>query len=284
MVTKSDKDFQTNVTSNLTLNTSTLSSCATLPAPSSPSSTTVTVDKIEAANENETGTKTTTKSMASASASESAVTVQTDAEKSSTGEVNLRRESGEVNQRTKCDAIPQIKSSDDEIELKPNIEADDVPTITLSSGDCDSMPSTESLPTESDGAQKSGTQPHASFLRSHLQSRHPHSSFSINKNEEFEFEVPEEAPVFVPTEQEFKNPLTYISKIRPIAEKYGICKIRPPAVSSCHSSLTSGRWESLSFIFHFLLSSFDFVRHGSHHSLLMWTNYALFHACSVSMS
>lgn len=56
-------------------------------------------------------------------------------------------------------------------------------------------------------------------------------SFSANKNEEFVFEVPGEAPVFVPTIEEFKNPLTYINKIRPIAEKYGICKIRPPSVS-----------------------------------------------------
>lgn len=74
---------------------------------------------------------------------------------------------------------------------------------------------------------------HGHTTRSHLlqSSRNPHSSFSLNKNEEFEFEVPEEAPVFIPTEQEFRNPLTYISKIRPIAEKYGICKIRPPAVS-----------------------------------------------------
>lgn len=56
-------------------------------------------------------------------------------------------------------------------------------------------------------------------------------SFSANKNEEFVFEVPGEAPVFVPTQEEFKNPLTYINKIRPIAEKYGICKIRPPSVS-----------------------------------------------------
>lgn len=69
------------------------------------------------------------------------------------------------------------------------------------------------------------------FNRSHLSSRYPHSSFSINKNEEFEFEIPAEAPVFSPTEQEFKNPLVYISKIRPLAEKYGICKIRPPTVS-----------------------------------------------------
>lgn len=44
----------------------------------------------------------------------------------------------------------------------------------------------------------------------------------------FEFTVPPEAPVFEPTEEEFSDPLAYISKIRPIAENTGICKIRPP--------------------------------------------------------
>lgn len=58
---------------------------------------------------------------------------------------------------------------------------------------------------------------------------HPH--WQMDKYEDFEFEVPEEAPVFVPTAEEFKNPLVYIQKIRPLAEKYGICKIKPPAVS-----------------------------------------------------
>lgn len=58
-----------------------------------------------------------------------------------------------------------------------------------------------------------------------------HPRIQSEKYEEFEFEVPEEAPVFIPTEEEFKNPLLYIQKIRPLAEKFGICKIKPPPVS-----------------------------------------------------
>lgn len=37
-----------------------------------------------------------------------------------------------------------------------------------------------------------------------------------------------EAPTFKPSVEEFKNPITYIESIRPIAEKFGICKIIPP--------------------------------------------------------
>lgn len=37
------------------------------------------------------------------------------------------------------------------------------------------------------------------------------------------------APVFFPSVEEFEgNPLSYIEKIRPVAESYGICKIVPP--------------------------------------------------------
>ncbi|XP_035243760.1 lysine-specific demethylase 5C isoform X2 [Anguilla anguilla] len=44
-----------------------------------------------------------------------------------------------------------------------------------------------------------------------------------------EFCPPPECPVFEPSWEEFADPLGYIAKIRPIAEKSGICKIRPPA-------------------------------------------------------
>ncbi|XP_058066123.1 platelet binding protein GspB [Anopheles bellator] len=38
-----------------------------------------------------------------------------------------------------------------------------------------------------------------------------------------------EAPVFRPTEKEFQDPLEYIERIAPIASRFGICRIIPPA-------------------------------------------------------
>uniref|UniRef100_A0A3P8UVK6 [histone H3]-trimethyl-L-lysine(4) demethylase n=1 Tax=Cynoglossus semilaevis TaxID=244447 RepID=A0A3P8UVK6_CYNSE len=43
-----------------------------------------------------------------------------------------------------------------------------------------------------------------------------------------EFIPPPECPVFEPSWEEFADPFAYINKIRVIAEKTGICKIRPP--------------------------------------------------------
>jgi protein Jumonji len=37
-----------------------------------------------------------------------------------------------------------------------------------------------------------------------------------------------EAPVFHPTEREFQDPLEYIDRIRPVAEKFGLCRVVPP--------------------------------------------------------
>uniref|UniRef100_A0A6Q2X4A9 [histone H3]-trimethyl-L-lysine(4) demethylase n=1 Tax=Esox lucius TaxID=8010 RepID=A0A6Q2X4A9_ESOLU len=39
---------------------------------------------------------------------------------------------------------------------------------------------------------------------------------------------PPECPVFEPSWEEFADPFAFINKIRPIAEKTGICKVRPP--------------------------------------------------------
>lgn len=115
-----------------------------------------------------------------------------------------------------------------------SIESTKTKTETIETIDLASSPSKNDVIIVPDTDTKTSPATQQSSTSSRSQSlRQSHSSFSIIKNEEFEFEVPEEAPVFVPNEQEFKNPLTYISKIRPIAEKYGICKIRPPPVSAC---------------------------------------------------
>ncbi|XP_072336827.1 lysine (K)-specific demethylase 5Ba isoform X3 [Scyliorhinus torazame] len=47
-------------------------------------------------------------------------------------------------------------------------------------------------------------------------------------NPAVEFIPPPECPVFEPTPEEFADPFSFINKIRRIAERTGICKVRPP--------------------------------------------------------
>ena len=60
-----------------------------------------------------------------------------------------------------------------------------------------------------------------------------------------EFITPPEAPVFQPTAEEFRDPIAYISKIRPVVTNTGICKIRPPPVSSALYPSPHGQCVSL---------------------------------------
>ncbi|XP_076682856.1 jumonji, AT rich interactive domain 2 [Andrena cerasifolii] len=52
-------------------------------------------------------------------------------------------------------------------------------------------------------------------------------TFPNAKNENSEARLVE-APTFHPSEKDFQDPLEYIDKIRPIAEKFGICRVVPP--------------------------------------------------------
>uniref|UniRef100_A0A671V219 [histone H3]-trimethyl-L-lysine(4) demethylase n=1 Tax=Sparus aurata TaxID=8175 RepID=A0A671V219_SPAAU len=54
----------------------------------------------------------------------------------------------------------------------------------------------------------------------------PHCAWILPRPDEFK--PPPECPVFEPSWEEFRDPYAFINKIRPIAEKTGICKVRPP--------------------------------------------------------
>lgn len=71
------------------------------------------------------------------------------------------------------------------------------------------------------------------FRRSLLSGRRPKPETS--EDDSSDFQIPllassgvKDAPVFYPSTEEFQDPLQYIEKIRPVAEKYGVCKIIPP--------------------------------------------------------
>ncbi|KAF6780310.1 hypothetical protein AHF37_00243 [Paragonimus kellicotti] len=55
------------------------------------------------------------------------------------------------------------------------------------------------------------------------------------------FVRPDEAPIFTPSPEEFKDPLLYISSISPVASKYGVCKIRPPQESTLFAPYIKGK-------------------------------------------
>uniref|UniRef100_A0A3Q3KWN4 [histone H3]-trimethyl-L-lysine(4) demethylase n=1 Tax=Mastacembelus armatus TaxID=205130 RepID=A0A3Q3KWN4_9TELE len=56
----------------------------------------------------------------------------------------------------------------------------------------------------------------------------PGPSETMSQPRPDEFKPPPECPVFEPSWEEFGDPYAFINKIRPIAEKTGICKVRPP--------------------------------------------------------
>lgn len=55
------------------------------------------------------------------------------------------------------------------------------------------------------------------------------------------------APVFHPTEEDFKDTLQYIAKIRPKAEEFGICRIVPPDSWKPPSLVKGNKWETSRF-------------------------------------
>ena len=62
-------------------------------------------------------------------------------------------------------------------------------------------------------------------------------------NETFQkFIRPPMAPVYYPTAAEFADPIEYVAKIRPDAEKYGVVKIVPPKVRPRYQILKTSNW------------------------------------------
>ena len=105
---------------------------------------------------------------------------------------------------------------------------------------------------------------------------------------EFEFRPPPEAPTFYPTIEEFQDPLGFIAKIRPKAEKYGICKVKPPAVSHdlSLSFVCMVHMVTISQMVWIIVHYNDLYNHrvGSPHLLWMLTTASSLQEFNVSMS
>lgn len=85
--------------------------------------------------------------------------------------------------------------------------------------------------TESDGKQAGFEQLFTPLFTAALSELAAGRSEAMSQPRPDEFKPPPECPVFEPSWEEFKDPYAFINKIRPIAEKTGICKVRPPPVS-----------------------------------------------------
>lgn len=68
------------------------------------------------------------------------------------------------------------------------------------------------------------------FQRTEKQVNKRKSSEKVASKKKFLKECAEimEAPTFYPSEEDFKDPLEYFDIVRPVAQKYGICRVVPP--------------------------------------------------------
>ncbi|XP_014487051.1 PREDICTED: uncharacterized protein LOC106750918 isoform X2 [Dinoponera quadriceps] len=76
---------------------------------------------------------------------------------------------------------------------------------------------------------KSGKRAKYKLKGSESSSASNNTTYSNIKDAYDEYSFVPQAPTFRPSEKEFLDPMEYINKIRPTAERFGICKVVPPA-------------------------------------------------------